>query len=93
LFHNCRVQATFQNSCAMNHYVQVENEYGSYRAVDCGHDYMSHLRDTFRQYLGNDVILFTTDGNDYGLMQCGAIDGVYGTVDFGPDQGDVTQTV
>jgi len=67
--------------------VQVENEYGSYRAVDCGHDYMSHLRDLFRKYLGNDVILFSTDGNDYGLMQCGAIDGVYGTVDFGPDQG------
>lgn len=66
---------------------QVENEYGSYRAISCSHDYMAHLRDTFRSYLGNDILLFTTDGNALELLKCGTIDGVYGTVDFGPTPG------
>ena len=64
-------------------YLQVENEYGSFRAVDCGHDYMGHLRDQFKTYLGDDVILFTTDGSALELLKCGAIDGVFATVDFG----------
>lgn len=66
--------------------VQVENEYGSYRAVACSHDYMAHLRDVFKLHLGNDALLFSTDGNSVDLLKCGAIDGVYAIVDFGPDQ-------
>ncbi len=38
--------------------VQVENEYGSYFA--CDEKYMSTLLDLFRNYLGDNVILFTT---------------------------------
>ncbi|KAL7976826.1 hypothetical protein Chor_008775 [Crotalus horridus] len=39
--------------------VQVENEYGSYFA--CDFHYLRYLKNLFRQYLGNEVILFTTD--------------------------------
>lgn len=53
----------------------------------CSHDYMSHLRDVFKLHLGNDALLFSTDGNSVDLLKCGAIDGVYAIVDFGPDQG------
>ncbi|KAH0627216.1 hypothetical protein JD844_002705, partial [Phrynosoma platyrhinos] len=40
--------------------VQVENEYGSYFA--CDFDYLRYLQNLFRQYLGDEVVLFTTDG-------------------------------
>ncbi|KAG8193654.1 hypothetical protein JTE90_024017 [Oedothorax gibbosus] len=58
--------------------VQVENEYGFF-----GYDaqYKSHLRDLFRKYLGNDVVLFTTDGIE--KVPCGKTDEVLSTVDFG----------
>jgi len=58
--------------------------------VRCDHDYMAHLRDIFIQHLGNGsgngsgVVLFTTDGAGQWYLKCGAIDGVYATVDFGP---------
>ena len=45
---------------------------------------MGYLRDLFRSVLGGDVVLFTTDGSGESYLQCGAIDGVYATVDFGP---------
>ena len=61
--------------------VQVENEYGSYYA--CDKIYLGLLRDLFKKYLGNDTVLFTTDGNSPSPLKCGAIDGVYPTVDFG----------
>ncbi|XP_054887971.1 beta-galactosidase-1-like protein [Poeciliopsis prolifica] len=63
--------------------VQVENEYGSYFA--CDYNYMRHLRTLFRFFLGEDVILFTTDGNTDKEMTCGSLDGLYATVDFGTD--------
>ena len=63
--------------------VQVENEYGSYYA--CDRQYTTALRDLFRQFLGNDVVLFTTDGNSVNYLKCGYIPGVYPTVDFGVD--------
>uniref|UniRef100_A0A1A8IUQ5 Galactosidase, beta 1-like n=1 Tax=Nothobranchius kuhntae TaxID=321403 RepID=A0A1A8IUQ5_NOTKU len=63
--------------------VQVENEYGSYFA--CDYNYMRHLRTMFRFFLGEDVILFTTDGNTDKEMTCGTLDGLYATVDFGTD--------
>lgn len=61
--------------------VQVENEYGSYSP--CDRDYTSWLRDLIRRHLGNDVVLFSTDGDGDGYLQCGKIPGVYATVDFG----------
>ena len=53
--------------------VQVENEYGSYSP--CDRDYTSWLRDFIRQHLGNDVVLFSTDGDGDGYLQCGKIPG------------------
>ncbi|XP_061579637.1 beta-galactosidase-1-like protein [Cololabis saira] len=63
--------------------VQVENEYGSYFA--CDYNYMRHLRALFRFFLGEDIILFTTDGNTDKEMICGTLDGLYATIDFGTD--------
>lgn len=42
------------------------------------------MRDLVRRGLGDDVVLFTTDGNSAGYLKCGKIPGVYSTVDFGP---------
>jgi len=61
--------------------VQVENEYGSYFA--CDFQYTTFLRDLIRSHLGNDILLFTTDGAGDGYLKCGKISGVYATVDFG----------
>ncbi|XP_069389080.1 beta-galactosidase-1-like protein [Paralichthys olivaceus] len=63
--------------------VQVENEYGSYFA--CDFNYMRHLRTLFRFFLGEDTVLFTTDGNTDKEMTCGSLEGLYATVDFGTD--------
>ncbi|XP_044159623.1 beta-galactosidase-1-like protein [Bufo gargarizans] len=62
--------------------VQVENEYGSFQACDYG--YMRHLHAMFRLYLGDDVVLFTTDGNADYFLRCGTLQDLYATVDFGP---------
>lgn len=67
--------------------VQVENEYGSYFA--CDYNYMRHLSTLFRSHLGEEVVLFTTDGAGIGYLKCGTIQGLYATVDFGPG-GNVT---
>lgn len=61
--------------------VQVENEYGSF--YTCDQNYMKHLESTFRQYLGPNVVLFTTDGAGDGYLKCGTIPSLYATVDFG----------
>ncbi|GAA6082335.1 beta-galactosidase, partial [Tachysurus ichikawai] len=68
--------------------VQVENEYGSY--FTCDFDYLRHLLKLFRYHLGDDVVLFSTDGATVGYLKCGALQGVYATVDFGPG-GNVTE--
>ncbi|KAM5156809.1 beta-galactosidase [Mantella aurantiaca] len=62
--------------------VQVENEYGSY--FTCDYNYLRHLTKTFRQHLGDEVVLFTTDGSGLPYVRCGSIEGLYTTVDFGP---------
>ncbi|XP_047435660.1 beta-galactosidase [Mugil cephalus] len=62
--------------------VQVENEYGSYFA--CDYNYLRHLSTLFRSHLGDEVVLFTTDGAGVGYLKCGALQGLYATVDFGP---------
>lgn len=67
--------------------VQVENEYGSYFA--CDYNYLRHLSKLFRSHLGNEVVLFTTDGARINFLKCGAIQDLYATVDFGPG-GNVT---
>ncbi|XP_072366055.1 beta-galactosidase [Scyliorhinus torazame] len=69
--------------------VQVENEYGSYFA--CDYDYLRHLRKLFQYYLGDEVVLFTTDGAAEANLKCGSLQGLYATVDFGPG-GDVTKS-
>lgn len=62
--------------------VQVENEYGSYYACDRG--YMMNLYQLFREHLGDNVILFTTDGDSDGFLKCGTLTPyMYATVDFG----------
>ncbi len=59
----------------------MENEYGSY--YTCDHEYINHLRRTFIKYLGEDAVLFTTDGYSDADLQCGGIPALYTTVDFG----------
>lgn len=62
--------------------VQVENEYGSY--YTCDKEYLSHLHATFRKYLGDNVVLFTTDGDSESYLKCGSDPSLfYATVDFG----------
>ncbi|KFU97600.1 Beta-galactosidase, partial [Pterocles gutturalis] len=67
--------------------VQVENEYGSYFA--CDYNYLRSLLKLFRQHLGDEVVLFTTDGASQFHLRCGALQGLYATVDFAPG-GNVT---
>ncbi|XP_040003394.1 beta-galactosidase isoform X2 [Xiphias gladius] len=62
--------------------VQVENEYGSYFA--CDFNYLRHLTKLFRSHLGEEVVLFTTDGAGLNYLRCGSIQNLYATVDFGP---------
>uniref|UniRef100_A0A1I8MKE6 Beta-galactosidase n=1 Tax=Musca domestica TaxID=7370 RepID=A0A1I8MKE6_MUSDO len=63
--------------------VQVENEYGAFYA--CDHDYLNWLRDETRKYVKDNALLFTTDiPND--RIQCGKIEGVFATIDFGFDR-------
>ena len=61
--------------------VQVENEYGYYHA--CDHSYLKFLEQLFREYLGNDVILFTNNGAIEHALKCGTIPSLYTTLDFG----------
>ncbi|KAG8521611.1 Beta-galactosidase, partial [Galemys pyrenaicus] len=63
--------------------VQVENEYGSY--FSCDYDYLRFLQKRFHYYLGDNVLLFTTDGAQKSFLKCGALQGLYTTVDFGAD--------
>jgi len=48
---------------------------------------MAHLHDLARSHLGDDVVLFTTDGNGLSMLECGATNDMYATVDFGPTTG------
>ncbi|KAF8393544.1 hypothetical protein HHK36_021788 [Tetracentron sinense] len=61
--------------------VQIENEYGSY-----GDDrnYLHHLVSLARGHLGDDVILYTTDGGSRETLEKGTIRGasVFSAVDF-----------
>ncbi|PQQ09876.1 beta-galactosidase 17 isoform X1 [Prunus yedoensis var. nudiflora] len=61
--------------------VQIENEFGSY-----GDDkaYLHHLVSLARKHLGDDVILYTTDGGSRETLEKGTIrgDAVFSAVDF-----------
>ncbi|CAN8239585.1 unnamed protein product [Cochlearia groenlandica] len=61
--------------------IQVENEYGSY-----GNDkvYLRHLVTMARGYLGDDIIVYTTDGGTRETLEKGTVslDNVYSAVDF-----------
>lgn len=61
--------------------VQIENEYGSYHA--CDFVYTALLRDLARHHLGDDAVLYTTDGDADSLLRCGKVEGAHTTVDFG----------
>lgn len=69
-------------SCMLLFPRQVENEYGSYYA--CDYDYLRYLLAAFRTHLGEEVLLFTTDGTKVSEFRCGTLQGLYATVDFGP---------
>jgi len=69
--------------------VQVENEFGSYGNVVTNpkdKQYIEHLVILARSHLGNQVILYTTDGGNTGSMSRGTLNGsaVYTVGDFGP---------
>ncbi|KAH9366334.1 hypothetical protein HPB48_006214 [Haemaphysalis longicornis] len=61
--------------------VQVENEYGQYFACDRG--YMEHLAKITRRHLGQDVVLFRTDGPGDAVYKCDYVEGTLVTADFG----------
>ena len=61
--------------------VQVENEYGAFKACDKQHK--EFLRDETFKYTKNNTILFTTDRPIDDELTCGLIDGVFATTDFG----------
>jgi len=58
--------------------MQVENEYGSYGNVEANpsdKQYMENLIQIARTSLGEDLVLFTTDGGDTGYMTRGTLKG------------------
>lgn len=60
---------------------QIENEYGSY--FTCDSNYMHFLYNKVRLILGNNIVVYTTDGDGDGYLKCGTIKEAYATVDFG----------
>ncbi|KAL6585160.1 Beta-galactosidase 17 [Orobanche minor] len=61
--------------------VQVENEFGSYGDDK---DYLHYLVELARKHLGNEIILYTTDGGTRETLEKGTIpgDSVFSAVDF-----------
>ncbi|XP_043479664.1 beta-galactosidase-like isoform X2 [Leptopilina heterotoma] len=62
--------------------VQIENEYGTFNA--CDFQYKNALREIFFKHVESNAVLFTTDGLQETMLQCGIIPGVFATIDFGP---------
>lgn len=58
----------------------MENEYGSY---SCDKEYLHHLRDIMKRKIGTKALLYTTDGSNINMLNCGSISDVYTTIDFG----------
>lgn len=66
--------------------IQIENEYGSQFA--CDKKYTAFLRDLVRPLVGNETILFTVDSAQKLYFECGTVDDVFSTIDFGPSAPD-----
>ena len=69
--------------------VQVENEYGSYGDVSSNKNdlaYLERLVELAREALGDNVVLYTTDGGSSSFFQRGTLKGgaVYSVGDHGP---------
>ena len=64
--------------------IQIENEYGSF--FTCDKNYTGQLRDQVKSVLGDDVVIYTTDGAGDNYLKCGKVEGTYATVDFGGGQ-------
>ncbi|CAH8292105.1 unnamed protein product [Schistosoma turkestanicum] len=63
--------------------VQLENEYGSYPT--CDQTYLEGLYNLSRLHLGENIVIFTSDGPSDGLLKCGSSDKRYlATINFGP---------
>lgn len=60
--------------------VQVENEYG---AFECDRQYSLWLRDETAKYVGDNAVLFTNDIVRKKDLECGKIENVLATLDFG----------
>ena len=60
--------------------------------ISCRAQYMEHLVTVARKYLGQNVILYTTDGGDVGYMSRGTLNGsaVLTLGDFGPGSDPMT---
>lgn len=61
--------------------VQVENEYGAFKK--CDPIYKSWLAQETQRYTQDHAVLFTVDRPFDGELECGLIDGVFATTDFG----------
>lgn len=61
--------------------VQVENEYGAFHSCDV--EYKNFLRDETKKYTGDKAVLFTTDRPIDNELECGMIEDVFVTTDFG----------
>ncbi|CAH8638785.1 unnamed protein product [Schistosoma guineensis] len=70
--------------------VQLENEYGSYST--CDETYLKELYNLARSHLGENIIIFTSDGPSNSLLKCGSSDKRYlATVNFGPTTAPVLE--
>ncbi|XP_063705006.1 beta-galactosidase-like [Culicoides brevitarsis] len=61
--------------------VQVENEYGAFKK--CDKVYKEFLRDETLKYTNDKALLFTVDRPFDGELECGRIENVFVTTDFG----------
>lgn len=60
--------------------VQIENEYGAFKL--CDKEYLNFLKNETTKHV-HETILFTTDRPFDKELECGQIDGVFVTTDFG----------
>jgi beta-galactosidase len=60
---------------------QIENEYGSLNI--CDKKYLNFLRDETEKYVNDKAVLFTVDMPYGNALECGQVDNVFVTTDFG----------
>lgn len=59
----------------------MENEYGSYSTSKL---YMKAIRDIIKEHVGDNALLYTTDGQYRSYFYDGSVPGALTTIDFGP---------